>query len=254
MYQRLHLKKSLGQHFLRDDAIAQKIANCLQHLGRTTIEIGPGDGALTHWMLPKRNGQVYLVEVDERLVGQLKKAYEGPDVHVVHADVLTWPLSSLPAPLSIIGNLPYNISSRIFFKIFAHQHLVEEVVCMVQHEVAARIASPPGSRVYGILSVLLQAFYKVEYLFTVPPTAFEPPPKVMSGVVRLTHRHQPLPCDPLQLQKVVKVAFHQRRKKLRNALASFGVALDRFPPGLADKRAEQLSVPDFIHLTQVIYA
>ena len=248
------LKKSLGQHFLRDDVVAQNIAHSLKNVRHSTIEIGPGAGALTQWVLPRLQTPLYLVEFDKRWVDKLQQTYaEDPRVHVVHADVLIWSWSSLPAPLAVIGNLPYNISSRIFFKILDHQHLVEEVVCMVQHEVAARIAAPPGSRTYGILSVLLQAFYEVEYLFTVPPTAFEPPPKVMSGVIRLTHRHQTLPCPVPHFRRVVKIAFQQRRKKLRNALRSLGIGCDTMPANLVDKRAEQLSVQDFIRITQAVY-
>lgn len=248
-----NLKKHLGQHFLCDDTVGQKIAQSLQNLQNTTIEIGPGNGALTKWLVP-RYGTLYLVELDQRFIAGLSQAYGGSGVRIVNEDILKWSLDSVvPAPLSIIGNLPYNISSQIFFKILDSQHLVEEVVCMVQHEVAARITAQPGSRIYGILSVLLQAFYHAEYLFSVPPTAFEPPPKVTSGVIRLVHRANELPCSVVHFRRVVKAGFQQRRKKLRNALTSLGRSLDQLPAVLMDRRAEQLSVEDFIGITQGLY-
>ena len=248
------VKKYLGQHFLQDRAIAERIVGTLGPTAgyAAVIEIGPGQGALTGSLVAQVNVPLYLVEIDRSLAQVLQEKYSGAQVHVIIADFLAWSFASVPqGPIALIGNLPYNISSPILFKIFHHHAHVKEVVCMVQHEVGARIAAQPGNKTYGILSVLLQAFYKVTYCFGVPPTAFTPPPKVQSAVIKLVRNDvAQLDCDLQWFVRVVKTAFQQRRKMLSNALRPLGVPLHHLAATLRQKRAEALSVAEFIALTK----
>lgn len=256
-------KKSLGQHFLHDKNIALRIVQSLNLSGKSqnVLEIGPGMGVLTEFLL--RNNQINLVavEIDRDSVAYLRPHY--PSLRIAEGDFLEMNINDLfHSPFSIIGNFPYNISSQIFFKILEQRNSVQQTVCMLQKEVADRIASPSGNKTYGILSVLLQAFYRVDYLFKVPPGVFQPPPKVMSAVIRLTRNtRESLPCNEDMFFKVVKQGFNNRRKTLRNALKNLILPApenrtkevqEMMVNPLFDKRAEQLTVEDFISLTQLI--
>lgn len=249
---KVRAKKHLGQHFLKDLDAAERIVELLSlHQGYDTVlEIGPGMGVLTQFLLQKTDYKTFVVEIDRESVTYLQNYFPPLRDHIFSEDFLRMNLETLfEKPFAIIGNLPYNISSQIFFKVLEVKDFIPEVVCMLQKEVAQRIASPPGKKDYGILSVLLQAFYDIEYGFTVPPEAFDPPPKVQSGVIRLkrnatTH----LDCNEKRFFQVVKTAFNQRRKTLRNALKPMGITFDH---PLLDKRAEQLGVAEFVLLTQL---
>jgi 16S rRNA (adenine1518-N6/adenine1519-N6)-dimethyltransferase len=247
-------KKQLGQHFLNDASIAEKIVSSLQAKNiRQVIEVGPGTGALTPFLLHSRRFETRFIEIDADAVAFLERQYPEIRGKLLHTDFLHYPLNEMyHEPVAVIGNFPYNISTQIFFKILENRNLVQEAVGMLQKEVAERIAAQPGSKVYGITSVLLQAFYDIEYLFTVHEHVFTPPPKVKSGVIRLTRNHvDALPChEPLFIQ-IVKTSFNQRRKMLRNSLKAI------LPDGLPDfylsqKRPEQLNVQDFTELTNFI--
>jgi 16S rRNA (adenine1518-N6/adenine1519-N6)-dimethyltransferase len=250
---RLTTKKFLGQHFLRDENIAHKIVSALSKEPRTIVEVGPGTGILTELLVKQKDLDLYLVEVDLGLVSYLKQTYPLLRDRIIAADFLKLPLTQLhPGPVSIIGNFPYNISSQIFFKVLEHRQQVHEVIGMIQKEVAERLTAKSGSRVYGILSVLLQAFYDLEYLFTVGPQVFSPPPKVQSAVIRLRRNSTlQLDVDEKLFFRVVKAGFQQRRKILRNALKSL-LPATKHPPLLLGKRAEQLTVADFVALTKYI--
>lgn len=244
-------KKSLGQHFLTDKNIAHKIVNSLTWNNyRKVLEIGPGTGILTAILLDLPDKELRFVEIDTSAVTFLESNFPQLQELLISADILRIPLTDIyKEPFAIIGNFPYNISSQLFFKILENRNLVVETVCMIQKEVAVRIASPPGSRDYGILSVLLQSFYNIEYLFTVPPQVFNPPPRVNSAVIRLMRNSTlNLPCNEILFTQVVKTAFNQRRKTLRNSLKSLVTTVDP-GSGLWQKRPEQLGVDEFIHLT-----
>ena len=255
-------KKSLGQHFLKDEDTARRIAETISgpelpegHPDWGTmpvLEVGPGMGVLSKYLLATGRA-VKAVELDSESVGFLAGVY--PDLHVTEADFLKLDLGTLfPGEFALIGNYPYNISSQIFFKVLDNRERIPVVAGMLQKEVAERICTGPGSKVYGILSVLLQACYDCEYLFSVEPSVFAPPPKVRSGVLRLTRNSRTsLGCDPALFRRVVKTAFGQRRKTLRNSLAPL------IPPGspallseLMPLRPERLSVDQFIELTNLI--
>ena len=256
-------KKQLGQHFLKDLGIAKKIADTIQpsqlpadkaqEWGELpVVEVGPGMGVLSRFL--QENGRtVKAVELDVESVEFLRNTF--PELDVVEGDFLKMDLNELfPGEMVLIGNYPYNISSQIFFKVLENRGKVPVVAGMLQKEVAQRICSGPGSKVYGILSVLLQAWYDCKYLFDVGPMVFSPPPKVTSGVIRLTRNSRTsLGCDEKKFKTVVKTAFGQRRKTLRN---SIGGLLGAGNPLLADpimgQRPEQLSVEDFIRITQTI--
>lgn len=247
-------KKSLGQHFLKDQHIAQKIVDALKSTTLPVLEIGPGTGVLTQYLVERKHTPLTLVEIDRDSVAYLKEHYPALRNHILEEDFLQIDLArSIPGDMAIIGNFPYNISSQIFFKVLEYRHQVREVVGMLQKEVAERIAAPHGSKTYGILSVLLQAYYHIELLFHVPPGVFHPPPKVMSSVVRLTRNERDrLDCDEVLFRKVVKQSFQMRRKTLRNALKPLNLPPSISTLSLLDKRAEQLSVEDFIALTRLI--
>jgi 16S rRNA (adenine1518-N6/adenine1519-N6)-dimethyltransferase len=243
-------KKHLGQHFLKDLNIAQRIVDGLSGHGGydRVLEIGPGMGVLTQFLLTKSSFTTHVIEIDTESVAYLEKHYPDLSPRIIAGDFLKFnPGEHFQDKFAIIGNFPYNISSQIFFRALEIRDRIPEIVCMLQKEVAQRIASPPGNKDYGILSVLLQAFYDIDYLVSVPPGAFDPPPKVQSGVIRLRRNAvAALECDEKLFFRVVKTAFNQRRKTLRNALKPVGEIPDH---PLLNKRAEQLSVQDFVTLT-----
>lgn len=250
-------KKGLGQHFLHDQHTAAKIVDSLVKAPGTPLqllEIGPGMGVLTRLLVVREDIDLTVIEIDRESVAYLKEHLLLPEERIVQGDFLKTDLSRIyPGHFSIIGNFPYNISSQIFFKALEYRHQVDQVVCMLQKEVAERIASAHGSKVYGILSVLLQAYYDIEYLFKVSPGVFTPPPKVMSAVIRLRRNARAhLSCDEKLFVQVVKQGFNNRRKTLRNALKNLNLAGAVSSLPLLDKRAEQLAVEDFIHLTRLI--
>lgn len=249
-------KKHLGQHFLTDLSIAERIVNQVQvhedyqHL----VEIGAGTGVLTDFLLKSEKYTTHIVEIDTESVKYLQKHYPELNERITEGDFLNTDLGALfdQQPIGIIGNFPYNISSQIFFKVLDHRQQVKEVVGMLQKEVAERIAAKPGSKTYGILSVLLQAYYDIEYIFTVPPEVFNPPPKVYSGVIALKRNQvQQLDCDEKLFKRIVKQGFNNRRKTLRNALKSIQLPEHLKAHTLLNKRAEQLSVADFVLLAQL---
>ena len=253
--QKVHAKKSLGQHFLHNLEIAERIAETLVQYNLPILEVGPGMGVLTQYLTtkyPDTKG----VEIDTESIAYLRVAFPSLIPHIIEADFLTLPLNKVfdGAPFLLIGNYPYNISSQIFFHMLEYKELIPAAAGMLQKEVAARLASGPGSKEYGILSVLLQAWYDVEYLFSVGPGNFNPPPKVQSGVIRLTRNQRTkLGCDEQLFKQVVKTVFNQRRKMLRNSLKPL-LNEQQLPEShpLLQKRPEQLAVDDFITLTNDI--
>ncbi|MBT8324441.1 MAG: 16S rRNA (adenine(1518)-N(6)/adenine(1519)-N(6))-dimethyltransferase RsmA [Winogradskyella sp.] len=248
-------KKHLGQHFLKDETIAQKIADTLSFQGyKKVLEIGPGMGVLTKYLL-KKDIKTYVIEIDSESVAYLKSHYLNLADSIIEKDILKYNLNEIfdDEPFAIIGNFPYNISSQILFKTLEYREQIPEFSGMFQKEVAQRVCSAEGNKVYGILSVLVQAFYNAEYLFTVPPSVFNPPPKVDSGVLRLTRKENfILPCDESLFFKVVKTAFQQRRKTLRNSLKTFNLSDKLKANTIFGQRPEQLSVQAFIELTQLL--
>ncbi|MCB0475601.1 MAG: 16S rRNA (adenine(1518)-N(6)/adenine(1519)-N(6))-dimethyltransferase RsmA [Flavobacteriaceae bacterium] len=248
-------KKHLGQHFLKDEHIAQKIADCLTLKNYNyLLEIGPGMGVLTKYLL-KKEIEVRVIEIDRESVDYLKVHYPELNDKIIASDFLRAYISSLfdNEPFAIIGNFPYNISSQIVFKAIENKQYIPEFCGMFQKEVAQRICAQPGSKTYGILSVLTQAFYSAEYLFTVPPSVFNPPPKVDSGVLRLIRKENyTLPVDEKLFFRVVKTAFNQRRKTLRNSLKTFNLSENLREGVIFASRPEQLSVNEFIELTKKI--
>jgi 16S rRNA (adenine1518-N6/adenine1519-N6)-dimethyltransferase len=243
------LKKSLGQHFLKDDNISRNIVSALsKHNFNNLLEIGPGAGALTKFLLQLDNIHFIAIELDEEKIEYLLHTYPLIKDKLIHADFLK---TNIPFEdsFAVVGNFPYNISSQILFKILEWKNNVPLIIGMFQKEVAQRISSKPNSKIYGILSVLVQAFYNVRYLFDVLPSSFNPPPKVMSGVIELTRRNeQPLMRDEKDFFLLVKTAFNQRRKKMRNAVRNL-FSEDILQHEIFDKRAEQLSVDEFAALT-----
>lgn len=248
-------KKHLGQHFLTDESIAQDIADSLSYEGyKDTLEIGPGMGVLTKYLL-KKDTTMHVIEIDTESVDYLKNNYLNLADRIIEQDFLKYDLNLVfkDKPFAIIGNFPYNISSQILFKTLELRHQIPEFSGMFQKEVAMRICSKEGSKVYGILSVLTQAFYDAEYLFTVPPTVFNPPPKVNSGVLLLKRKQNyTLPCDEKLFFRVVKTGFQQRRKTLRNSLKTFNLSDNLKANTIFGQRPEQLSVLQFIELTLLI--
>lgn len=247
-------KKQLGQHFLKDENIARKIVESLSLPCDALLEIGPGTGVLTKYLLELPVNHFLAIDVDRDSIPYLKNTFPEAAGCFIEGDFLRIPVDTLfDGNFSIIGNFPYNISTQILFRVLEFRNRIPEVVGMFQKEVAERIAAPPGSKTYGIISVLLQAWYDIEYLFTVSEHVFQPPPKVKSAVIRLKrNRTDALGCDEKLFINVVKTAFNQRRKTLRNGLKSF-----RFLPGdeleqMLTRRAEQLSVADFVFLTNQV--
>lgn len=254
MAQPVRAKKHLGQHFLNDENIARNTVNALLEKDKTSfiIEVGPGTGVLTQFLINEVDNFLAM-DVDGESVEYLKTKYPEKKDKIVLADFLESDLQKLAGQkFNVVGNFPYNISSQIMFKVLENKNSVDYVVGMFQKEVAMRLAEKPGSKVYGILSVLLQAFYEIEYLFTVHENVFSPPPKVKSAVIRLTRNSvQKLDCDEDLFKKVVKTTFNQRRKTIRNSVRTlFNNNELRHP--LLDKRPEQLSVAQFVELTKFV--
>ena len=251
-------KKFLGQHFLRDLSIASDIADTVDTCpGLPILEVGPGMGVLTQFLM-KKEREVKVVELDFESVAYLKENFAALEGHIIEDDFLKLKLENVfeGKPFVLIGNYPYNISSQIFFKMLDYKDLIPCCTGMIQKEVAERIAAGPGSKTYGILSVLIQAWYRVEYLFTVHEHVFNPPPKVKSAVIRMTRNETTdLGCDEKLFKLIVKTTFNQRRKTLRNSISSI---LDKSHPLSADpifnKRPEQLSVQEFVELTNRVEA
>lgn len=247
-------KKQLGQHFLNDKNVALKIVESLvAKKSDYIIEVGPGMGVLTGELLSKYGNKLFAAEVDSESVEYLKRNLPSLTPNLIQGDFLALNLSKkFIGNLAIIGNFPYNISSQIFFKILENRQMVDEVVCMIQREVALRISEKPGTKTYGILSVLLQAFYNIEYLFTVNEGVFTPPPKVKSAVIRLernqTHH---LDCNEDLFARVVKAGFNQRRKTLRNSIRSAFPNVE-LSAKFSEKRPERLSVDEFVELTNEV--
>lgn len=252
---KVRAKKHLGQHFLKDESIAKKIADTLSlNNYNKVLEIGPGMGVLTKYLLDKKT-ETYVVEIDTESVEYLKAHYLKLSNRIIEKDFLKYNLNEVfqQEPFAIIGNFPYNISTQIVFKTLDMRDQIPEFSGMFQKEVAERICATHGNKTYGILSVLAQAFYTAEYLFTVPPSVFNPPPKVDSGVMRLTRKENyTLPCNEKLFFRVVKTSFQQRRKTLRNSLKSFDLADTVKQQDIFNKRPEQLSVNEFIELTCLI--
>jgi len=244
------LKKNLGQHFLHDENMCRKIvAQLTLKPGIQLLEIGPGGGAITKYLLELQDLDYKAIEIDEEKVEYLKKTYPAIENKIIQQDILK---AEIPfaGHFSIIGNFPYNISSPILFKVLDWEPEVDEVIGMFQKEVALRVASAPGSKVYGILSVLMQAFFKVDYLFDVHENCFTPPPKVKSGVIRLSNLGNPYVIDnKRKFINLVKAAFNQRRKTLRNALKGT-LQPEALKDPIMEQRAEQLSVADFVMLNK----
>lgn len=250
-------KKHLGQHFLKEEQIARDIVDGLTNHQdyNIVLEIGPGMGVLTKYLLKNDDFELFIVDLDSESIKYLEASYPELDDRIIEGDFLKihWLKLFNDKPFSIIGNFPYNISSQILFNVLTLRQFVPEVVCMLQKEVAKRIASPPGNKTYGILSVLLQAYYDIDYLFSVDPEAFIPPPKVDSAVIRLRRNQtKALPCDEVLFFRVVKQGFQNRRKTLRNALKPINLPPEMNDFHLLNKRAEQLSVDDFCELTLTI--
>ena len=247
--ERVRAKKYLGQHFLKDKKIAAAIVDSL-NAGEcdTVIEVGPGMGVLTQFLVGRNFPSLKVVEIDAESVEYLQNNIEGID-QIISGDFLELDLQPMGRRIAVIGNFPYNISSQIFFKVLDNRDIVTEVTCMVQKEVAERICSAPGSRVYGILSVLLRAWYDIEYLFTVSENVFSPPPKVKSAVIHLKRNtRERLDCDEKLFFSVVKRCFNQRRKMIRNPVKMM-ISPDAGTMPLLSLRAEQLSVEQFVELT-----
>lgn len=246
-------KKHLGQHFLKDESTAEKIGDTLNLEGyKNVLEIGPGMGVLTKYLVQK-DIELIAMDLDKESIAYLEKNYPNKNLKIIEADFLKFDLSQLfgKEQFAITGNFPYNISTQIVFKMLEWKEQIPEFTGMFQKEVAQRICAKEGSKTYGILSVLAQAFYEAEYLFTVPPSVFNPPPKVDSGVLRLKRKEgYSIPCGEKMLYKVVKTAFQQRRKTLRNSLKSFNISDRIKEDSIFGQRPEQLSVSQFIALTQ----
>ncbi len=253
--EKVKAKKHLGQHFLNDENIAKKISDTLSLKGyNKVLEIGPGMGVLTKYLLEK-SIETYVIEIDTESVKYLNTHYPKLQNRIISKDFLKYDLKEIfiDEPFAIIGNFPYNISSQIVFKTLEMRRQVPEFSGMFQKEVAERICEKKGSKTYGILSVLVQAFYETEYLFTVSENVFTPPPKVKSGVLKLTRKDNfRLECDEKLFFSVVKTAFNQRRKTLRNSLKSLNIPDNKKGEKIFDLRPEQLSVEDFIEITKMV--
>ncbi len=249
-------KKALGQHFLKDESISKRIADLVSGHGnyQNVLEIGAGTGILTQFLLDLPDFKTYVVEIDRESVAYLKEHQVITPEHIIEGDFLRLNLSDIfEENFAVVGNLPYNISSQIFFKVLEYRHQIPEVVCMIQKEVAQRIASPAGNKQYGILSVFLQAFYDISYEFTVLPHVFLPPPKVDSGVITLRRNaRQHLDCPEKLFFRVVKMSFGMRRKTLRNSLKVFPLPEEVRQLDVFSKRPEQLTVAQFEELTRLI--
>ena len=246
-------KRKFGQNFLIDDSIAKDIVSFLSDSKtKTIIEIGPGKGILTKYLLKISHKEIKFVEIDEECVSYLKNKYPNIEKHLINDDFLNINLNSFKQPLSIIGNFPYNISSQILFKIYENKNIVNEMIGMFQYEVAERICSNYGTKKYGILSVLIQAFYEVKMMKKIKPQSFLPIPKVDSAVIKISKKTDTINCDEILFKKIVKQSFGQRRKTLRNSLKIFNITDIKKEDTIFAKRPEQLSVSDFIYLTNLV--
>jgi 16S rRNA (adenine1518-N6/adenine1519-N6)-dimethyltransferase len=248
-------KKNLGQHFLKDKDIAQKIVESLRTTNvKKVLEIGPGMGVLTQFLLQNQSYETSVVEIDRESVDYLNQHFPELKDRIISDDFLRLNLNNyFTEPFAIIGNFPYNISSQIFFKVLEYRNQIPEVVGMLQKEVAERLAAPPGSKTYGILSVFLQAYYDIEYLFTVDQDQFIPPPKVKGGVIRLTRNQKEfLDCDEKLFKSVVKMAFNQRRKTMRNSLGSMIHNEELKANPIFNMRPEQMGVAEFEMIVRLI--
>lgn len=252
--QKVRPKKQLGQHFLNDKGIAQRIVDSLiAQDANAILEVGPGMGVLTKTLIERFGDKLFAAEIDTDSIEYLNTHLPELGERLLHQDFLRLELGKITnGKLAVIGNFPYNISSQIFFRVLENRDIVTEVVGMVQREVGQRICEPPGSKTYGILSVFLQAFFDVSYLFTVSEGVFTPPPKVKSAVIRLTRNQtNTLNCNEELFFKVVKTGFNQRRKTLRNSLKSILQNSSNTHP-LLDKRPEQLGVAELVELTNYV--
>ncbi len=253
--QKVRAKKYLGQHFLKDESIAKAIVDSLSGDFPYVLEIGAGMGVLTKYIIsnPKIK-ELKVVEIDNESVEFLNHNFPAISKNIIAKDFLKLNLDDLyPTPLTIIGNFPYNISNQILFKVLDNRDKVKEVVGMFQKEVAQRVCAKSGNKIYGILSVLLSAYYDIEYLFTVDEDVFIPPPKVKSAVIRLKRNNvEKLDCDEVLLTKIVKTAFNQRRKMIRQSLKSLELNLSNINPDFLTKRAEQLNIEDYINITNQV--
>ena len=246
-------KRKFGQNFLTDDNIAKDIVSFLSDSKtKTIIEIGPGKGILTKYLLRISHKEIKFVEIDEECVSYLKNKYQNIEKHLINDDFLNINLNSFKQPLSIIGNFPYNISSQILFKIYENKNIVNEMIGMFQLEVAERICSNYGTKKYGILSVLIQAFFEVKMMKKIKPNSFLPIPKVDSAVIKISKKTDTINCDEILFKKIVKQSFGQRRKTLRNSLKIFNITDIKKEDTIFAKRPEQLSVSDFIYLTNLV--
>lgn len=254
--QPVRAKKHLGQHFLKDLSIAEDIVTSLVQTDKydTVLEIGPGMGVLTQFLIQQKNYTTFPIDVDRESIAFLVEKFPELKGSIIYGDFLKINLNEIVnnKPFAVIGNFPYNISTQILFKVYEYRYQVPEVVGMFQKEVAERVAAKPGNKTYGITSVLLQAYYDVEYLFTVDEHVFDPPPKVKSAVIRLTRNStEKLDCDEAFFKVVVKTAFNQRRKTMRNSVKAFLNEETKKHP-ILDKRPEQLSVDEFVTLTNLL--
>lgn len=249
-------KKHLGQHFLVDQNICRKIADQFgnHHGCKRLLEIGPGMGAITKYLKEKKENDLWLIDIDKESIAYLHQTYPDLNDKIIDGDFLKIDLQKFfgTEPIAVVGNFPYNISSQILFKCLEYRNQIPEIMGMFQKEVAERIAEKPGSKTYGIISVLLQTFYDIHYCFTVDEHVFDPPPKVKSGVIRLTRNQRTkLPCDEKLFIQVVKACFNQRRKMIRNTVKQFTSGKE-FEHRFLTERPERLSVDDFIELTLAI--
>ena len=246
-------KRKFGQNFLKDDNIAKDIVSLLSDSKtKTIIEIGPGKGILTKYLLKISHKYIKFVEIDEECVSYLKNKHPNIEKHLINDDFLNINLNSFKQPLSIVGNFPYNISSQILFKIYENKNIVNEMIGMFQLEVAERICSNYGTKKYGILSVLIQAFFEVKMMKHIKPQSFFPIPNVDSAVIKISKKTDTINCDEILFKQIVKQSFGQRRKTLRNSLKIFNIPDIKKEDTIFAKRPEQLSVSDFIYLTNLV--
>jgi 16S rRNA (adenine1518-N6/adenine1519-N6)-dimethyltransferase len=256
MNEQVKAKKKLGQHFLKNEDIAKKIVDSLSRTSeyRTVLEVGPGMGVLSKYLITHPEYETFVIDIDTESIRYLKVNFPSLEKNIMEGDFLKLDLSTLfNGSFAVIGNFPYNISTEILFKVLDNKDLVPEVVGMFQKEVAERIAAKPRNKTYGITSVLLQAFYKIDYLFTVGENEFIPPPRVKSAVIRLSRNEvKQLNCDEKLFKQIVKAGFNQRRKTLRNSIKAFKLKPEFSDHKYLSQRAEELSVDDFVVLTNMI--
>ena len=246
-------KRKFGQNFLTDDNIAKDIVSYLSdYKTKTIIEVGPGKGILSNFLLKISNKKIKLVEIDKECIEYLKNNFSNIEKYLINDDFLNIDLKAFKEPLSIIGNFPYNISSQILFKVYENKSIVNEMVGMFQLEVAERICSNHGTKKYGILSVLIQAFYDVKMMKKVKPQCFFPVPNVDSAVIKINKRNDNINCNEILFKKIVKQSFGQRRKTIWNSLKNFNIPENKKEDTIFAKRPEQLSVSDFIYLTNLV--